>query len=81
MKSELDWWIANVSTAHRKISHGSPQLLVETDTSCLGWGATCNGIKIGGTVKILLTTTQIERPPNFSDHFGPFPAIFTIICY
>lgn len=48
MKAELDWWIANLPNAHRKISHGSPQLLILADASSEGWGAICNSIKIGG---------------------------------
>ena len=33
------------------------------------------------TVKIVLTTTRIERPLIFNDHFETLPTIFTIICH
>ena len=33
------------------------------------------------TVRIVITTTQIERPPVLNDHFETLPTIFTIICH
>lgn len=48
MKIELEWWVANVNQEIRKISHGNPEITIETDASMLGWGAIINEIEIGG---------------------------------
>ena len=48
MCQDLDWWIENVPTAFRKISHGSPIKVITTDASNSGWGSRCDGEKIGG---------------------------------
>ena len=36
---ELAWWIQNVKFQHRNIQHGSPNTVLFTDASKLGWGA------------------------------------------
>lgn len=48
MRDELKWWIDNLSEQNRKICHGIPDIVISTDASSLGWGAVCNGVKIGG---------------------------------
>ena len=48
MKSELKWWYLNIFTQNRKISHGNPSFIIETDASNLGWGAVLGKDKIGG---------------------------------
>lgn len=48
MRLDLDWWIENLPTASRKISHGTPRKVIVSDASKTGWGATCAGMKIGG---------------------------------
>ena len=48
MKTELNWWIHNIQSAVRKISHGSPDFLVVTDASPSGWGAVCENKRVGG---------------------------------
>ena len=40
-KTELTWWIDNVLTVSKPISHGNPDLTLTTDASNLGWGAIC----------------------------------------
>ena len=47
-KTELTWWIDNVLTASKPISHGNPDLTLTTDASNLGWGAVCGGTSTGG---------------------------------
>ena len=42
MHEELDWWIENLPSAYRKISHGTPSKIIITDASRIGWGAVCN---------------------------------------
>ncbi|CAG2235701.1 unnamed protein product [Mytilus edulis] len=48
MKGDLEWWVANVSTELRHISHGSPQIVIQTDASLLGWGGILSDNEIGG---------------------------------
>ena len=36
--SELRWWINNVETAVKHISHGEPDVFIKTDASTRGWG-------------------------------------------
>lgn len=39
VKSILGWWIQNLQTCFKKVSHGIPQLILYSDSSNLGWGA------------------------------------------
>jgi len=48
MKSELRWWIDNLPSQDRKISHGLPDLSITTDASTVGWGAVCQETNVGG---------------------------------
>lgn len=48
MKIELKWWIDNIKAQFRKIDQGTPQIVISSDASMSGWGAVCNGVKIGG---------------------------------
>ena len=41
-RAELNWWITNVDTSHKLISHGEPELLIQTDASTHGWGGGTN---------------------------------------
>lgn len=47
-KTELTWWVDNVLTASKPISHGNPDLTLTTDASNLGWGAVCGDTSTGG---------------------------------
>ena len=35
----LEWWLENLSSCFKKISHGKPHLVLYSDSSNLGWGA------------------------------------------
>lgn len=48
MRSELKWWIDNLATQKRHISHGNANLTIITDASSFGWGAICKGNRVGG---------------------------------
>lgn len=48
MLKEIDWWIENLPSAQRKISHGIPEIVITTDASGSGWGARCDGVCING---------------------------------
>ena len=47
-KTELTWWVNNVLTASKVISHGNPDLTLTTDASNVGWGAVCGDTSNGG---------------------------------
>ena len=35
---DLNWWIASLPTAYNEVSHGSPDIVINTDASLSGWG-------------------------------------------
>ena len=46
---ELDWWSVERNLMNEKsVITQDPDLTIETDTSMLGWGAVCQGIRTGG---------------------------------
>ena len=48
-KTELLWWITNLDLCNgRSLIQRPAQVLIQTDASKKGWGATCNGISTGG---------------------------------
>ena len=47
-KSELNWWIANISKEQKYLSRDPPALQITTDASLSGWGAECLGVSTGG---------------------------------
>lgn len=48
IKNELDWWINDLDHQYRLISHGNPDVKIQTDASLTGWGAVLDDSKIGG---------------------------------
>jgi len=47
-RAELNWWISNVDTSLKLISHGEPELHIQTDASALGWGGLRGEQRTGG---------------------------------
>lgn len=47
-QQELSWWVNNVDKATKRIHHGKPSLLLRSDASKKGWGASFEGLKAGG---------------------------------
>jgi len=47
-KIELTWWVNNILTGSKPISHGSADLTLATDASNLGWGAVCGDTSTRG---------------------------------
>ena len=46
---ELRWWLAHLDAWNgRALLHPSPDLIIETNTSRMGWGAVCQGVRTGG---------------------------------
>jgi hypothetical protein len=48
MKSELLWWICNLHSQKRHITHDSPSVFITTDASSHGYGAVKDNLSIGG---------------------------------
>ena len=47
-KLELQWWCDNILLAYRPIDMGKPTLVIDSDASGSGWGATDTKTEIGG---------------------------------
>ena len=47
-RTELTWWVDNILTSTKAISHGNPDLILTTDASNAGWGAVCGNTSTGG---------------------------------
>ena len=48
-KEELLWWVHQLATWNgRTILSKTPDLVVESDASLLGWGAVSGGLRTGG---------------------------------
>ena len=48
LTSDLEWWIDNIHSTYKLISHGNPTMTIYSDASLTGWGIACNGVKAGG---------------------------------
>ena len=48
-KDELRWWLAHLNAWNgRALLRPSPDVIIETDASRIGWGAVCQGVTTGG---------------------------------
>ena len=47
-KSDIEWWINNIGSLPKPISHGEPSTVVYTDASGAGWGGRCGQVTTGG---------------------------------
>lgn len=45
---EVMWWITNTKHSKKHITYPSPTMIIQSDASKKGWGAVCEGRKIGG---------------------------------
>ena len=50
MICDLFWWINNIHTTFKPISHGNPELIIYSDASLKGWGGggACDDQSTGG---------------------------------
>ena len=44
-KSDIHWWLDNIHTATNPIDKGDYALLIQSDSSTLGWGAVCQDLE------------------------------------
>ncbi|XP_028403388.1 uncharacterized protein LOC114526085 [Dendronephthya gigantea] len=47
-REELQWWLDNIATSQKHITHGKPSITIQTDASKAGWGAACSEKNTGG---------------------------------
>ena len=59
---EIHWWSANVLTASRRIFHNSPDVVVYTDASQMGWGAQ---IEHGNNTSGIWSKSESSRHINY----------------
>ena len=58
--AELTWWIENMPHSSRDITHPTPCMIIQTDTSTLGWGAVYGDQEVGRRWTTLESTSQIN---------------------
>ena len=46
--AELEWWLANATSAYKDIFTEDPEVVITTDASLIGWGCICDGVTSGG---------------------------------
>ena len=59
---EIHWWSANILTASRRIFHNSPDVVVYTDASQMGWGAQ---IEHGNNTSGIWSKSESSRHINY----------------
>ncbi|XP_073237618.1 uncharacterized protein [Porites lutea] len=47
-RSELEWWVNNITSSFMPITQDKPDFTLTTDASKIGWGAVCGDNKTGG---------------------------------
>ena len=50
-RADLKWWINNIDSSSKPVSHGDPSLSLYLDASKRGWGAACKEARTGGRWK------------------------------
>ena len=59
---KIHWWCANILTASRRIFHNSPDVVVYTDASQMGWGAQ---IEHGNNTSGIWSKSESSRHINY----------------
>ena len=47
-RSDLQWWIDNITNTSNTVTHGNPQVTIYSDISLTGWGGVLNSTSTGG---------------------------------
>ena len=58
---DLKWWIKNIESSFKWLSHGDPSLSLYSDASKEGWGAVCKGDKSGGRWTVTESNCHINE--------------------
>lgn len=72
-KSELSWWITNVTGSHNVLTRESPTCTLTTDASKLGWEAVLGKQSTGG----LWSSNESKRHINYLELFAVFLGLQT----
>ena len=64
---DIRWWSSNIQTATRKIPHNSPDVVVYTDASQMGWGA---HIDHGNNTSGVWSKSESLRHINYLEPFA-----------
>ena len=48
-RSDLQWWIDNITNTSNTVTHGNPQVTIHSDISLTGWGGVLNSTSTGGS--------------------------------
>ena len=67
---DLKWWIKNVESSFKWISHGDPLLSLYSDASKEGWGAVCKGDKAGGRWTVTESNCHINELETLAAFFA-----------
>ena len=63
---DFKWWIKNVESSFKWISHGDRLLFLYSDASKEGWGAVCKGDKAGGRSRWTVTESNCTLAAFFA---------------
>ena len=68
-QEELNWWQQHLQTWNgRCLLRGREQIIISSDSSLLGWGATCNGTRTNRRRHGTSTVWKCKQPPWQSSH-------------
>lgn len=67
---ELTWWVHNTDSAYNNIAEEHPVVIITTDASLNGWGATCDGVSTGGIWSELESKQHINYLEMLAVHLG-----------
>ncbi len=72
-KDELNWWYNNIEASSKRISHGDPDLVMQSDASNKGWGAVHGTLSAGGK----WTAAESLHHINYLELLAAFMALQT----
>ena len=73
---DIRWWSSNIQTATRKILHNSPDVVVYTDASQMGWGT---HIDHGNNKCGVWSKSESLRHINYLELLAVTPALTSLL--
>ena len=70
-RGEPVWWVESVETAFNPITHGEPAIVITSDASKQGWGASVENVSTGG----LWTASEAKEHINYLEMLAVFFAL------
>lgn len=71
VKTELRWWCNNVKHSFNPIMKGTYDIVIFSDASKIGWGASCNGVNIHG----FWNSQEIQMHINYLELLAAYNAL------